>query len=73
MPFVVTRPGGGFHSLWGWVAKPGGGFSFSRKEDAEDHIRQNRLIGALVQKHEPASPTGAERMVPFGTERLHGQ
>lgn len=72
MPFAVTKPGGGFHSLWGWVKAPEGAFNFSRREDAEDHIKANNLIGALIHKFEPVTPGQPPRMAPFGLGGRNG-
>jgi len=69
MPYVITKPGGEYYSMWGWRASQAAAFQFRSKEDALDHVRTQRLIGALVEQYKPPSPAGLEQIAPFGTER----
>jgi hypothetical protein len=68
MPFAVARQDGKYHSLWGWVADPNRAFNFMRKEDAEQHVRGQRLSDVTVKKFEAVTPGQPPKMAPFGLE-----
>lgn len=69
MAYVITKPGGGYYSMYGWRGSPASAYQFRSKDEALDHIRTQRLIGALAEQYKPPSPAGVEQIAPFGTER----
>lgn len=69
MPFVLTRPGGGYLALHGWTKNKAAAMEFRTKEDAQDHARTNDMIGALAEVVVPPTPPG---MDPNGAAGIFG-
>lgn len=69
MPYVLTRPGGGYLSLSGWTKNKVGALEFRAKEDALEHARRNDMIGVLAELVVPPAPPGTD---PNGAAAIFG-
>lgn len=77
MPYVLTRPGGGYLSLSGWTKNKIGALEFRVKEDALDHARTNGMTDALAELVAPPAPPGTDpngAVLVFGYRKVppHG-
>ena len=69
MPHVLTRPGGGYLSLYGWTNNKAGAMQFRSKQEAQDHVEREKLVGALVEMVPEAPPPGVD---PNGAAAIFG-
>ena len=69
MPYVLTRPGGGYFTLHGWTKNKAAAMEFRTKDDALDHARTNDMTGVLAELVTPSAPPGVD---PNGAAAIFG-
>ena len=69
MPHVLTRPGGGYLSPYGWTKDRKSAFQFRSKGEAQAHAEHEKLTGALVEFVPEAAPPGTD---PNGAAAIFG-
>lgn len=69
MPHVLTKPGGGYLSLYGWTNNKAGAMQFRTKEEALLHAEREKLTGALAELVVEAPPPGVD---PNGAAAIFG-
>jgi hypothetical protein len=69
MPYVLTRPGGGYLAMHGWTKNKAAALEFRSKEEALEHGRTNDMTGVLAEQVVPPAPPGVD---PNGAASIFG-
>lgn len=69
MPYVLTRPGGGYLALHGWTKNKAAALEFRTKDDALGHAKTNDMIDVLAEVVVPPTPPGVD---PNGATGIFG-